>query len=349
MAHGMASLVGWGSPLPIYCDQQRRQSFYDPQLLQWSFYAKTGRAPAASEAAAPSSEVHSRLESEQFENAVGQIFATSGLDVQSNMYYDGAGTRQEGTFALHEARKFLFQRHLEKNQKAETAQSAWEVHSEQLCAGGFLSFLRVANAWMRNNILEQAPPQPLGRKGEKLYEVDVVVTKPMTWQESEDLPPVCFIENGESGRREFTLATFMRSCLQQTTFIEVTFESQLRDRKLRQFEFHKVLQEHKPNSGSLLLYNGSEFCAAPSRLHKPTEFAEKKQNRLHKPTEWLRKPTEFAEKKQNRLHKPTEWLRNPTEFAEKKQNRLRKPREFAEKQQNSAEKTLSRLYSKSRK
>ena len=149
MAHGMASLVGWGSPLPIYCDPQRRQwSFYDPQLLQWSFYAKTGRAPAASEAAASSSEVHSRLESEQFKNAVGQIFATSGLDVESNMYYDCAGTRQEGTLALHEARKFLFQRHLEKNQKAETVQSAWEVHSEQLRAGGFLSFLRVANAWM---------------------------------------------------------------------------------------------------------------------------------------------------------------------------------------------------------
>ena len=99
-----------------------------------------------------------------------------------------------------------------------------------------------------------------------------MVTKPMTWQESEDLPPVCFIENGESGRREFTLATFMRSCLQQTTFIEVTFESQLRDRKLRQLEFHKVLQEHKPNSGSLLLYNGSEFCAAPSRRPNHTRL-----------------------------------------------------------------------------
>eukprot|EP00439_Symbiodinium_sp_Y106_P030131 s1369_g3.t1 len=75
-----------------------------------------------------------------------------------------------------------------------------------------------------------------------------------------------------SGRREFTLATFMRSCLQQTTFIEVTFESQLRDRKLRQLEFHKVLQEHKPNSGSLLLYNGSEFCAAPSRRPNHTRL-----------------------------------------------------------------------------
>ena len=110
------------------------------------------------------------------------------------------------------------------------------------------------------------------KESEHLYEVDVVVTKPMTWQESEDLPPVCFIENGESGRREFTLATFMRSCLQQTTFIEVTFESQLRDRKLRQLEFHKVLQEHKPNSGSLLLYNGSEFCAAPSRRPNHTRL-----------------------------------------------------------------------------
>ena len=106
---------------------------------------------------------------------------------------------------------------------------------------------------MQNDSLEQAPPQAHGRQGEALYEVDVVVTKPMAWQESEDLPSVCFIEKGESGRREFTLATFMTSCLQQTTFIEVTFESQLSDRKFRQLEFQKVLPQHKQNSGSLLL------------------------------------------------------------------------------------------------
>ena len=201
------------------------------------------------------STVHSRLESHRVE--AGLCFALaqySGLKVETNVFFDDKGQKEDNTGPLENAQRFMFQVHRDNIKSQEMSQMEWRRLHQHLVDAGFQLYADKAQHWWKDTSAHTLPPQPLSREGVRLHEIDMVVIKEYTPQQNEELPCLAFRSSAVINLENFA------QDLGQTTLIEVMCSPELTDRKWHQLRGQAKLAS-KIGGNAIVLFNGSEACS----------------------------------------------------------------------------------------
>ena len=200
---------------------------------------------------------HSILDSNRFEQSLCNVLVQHGLQVTSNIYYNGELEILEDSTALHNARIFILQVHRQGLKHVEEVHAKWSVFKSALFNAKLRAYSRAVDNWFRRDGTS-IPPPALGLKGELLYEVDMKLEPAEPGQAvGHDLPQVAVRSVCLDGNQVTTLQRFIQEWLHTPALIEVTLEAVLSKRKSEQIQKQRELAEHlgcKP----FLFFNGME-------------------------------------------------------------------------------------------